>query len=61
MGILDKSFSCEANVTYLEMFFFENQTVFERKRFKVTRSFAYLLIKVPLDFVWSNLNTSGSA
>ena len=27
---------------------------------KVTRSFAYLLIRVPLKFVWNNLNTFGS-
>jgi len=28
--------------------------------FKVARSFAYLLIKVPLNFAWSNLKTFGS-
>jgi len=27
---------------------------------KIAHSFAYLLIKVPLNFVWSNLNTFGS-
>ena len=31
-----------------------------RLSLKVTRSFAYLLVKVPLNFVASNLNTFGS-